>query len=52
MLFSDSVGWSGVFCATSIAIEQCNTEGSVSVFQAVKEVRMHKPGAVTSLVSD
>ena len=39
-----------MFCAASIAIEQCKTEGCVSVFQAVKEVRMHKPGAVTSLV--
>ena len=39
-----------MFCAASIAIEQCKNEGCVSVFQAVKEVRMHKPGAVTTLV--
>ena len=45
------MGCSGVFCAASNAIEQCKTEGLVDVFQATKAVRMHKPGAVTTLVS-
>ena len=47
---SDTVGCSGVFCAASSAIEQCQLEGCVSIFQAVKGVRMHKPGAVSTVV--
>ena len=39
-----------MFCAASNAIEQCQLEGRVSVFQAVKGVRMHKPGAVSNVV--
>ena len=50
-LFSDTVSRSGVYCVVSNAIEQCKTEGVVDVFQATKAVRMHKPGAVTTLVS-
>ena len=50
--YSDTVGRSGIFCAASNAIEQCKTEGLVDVFQATKAVRMHKPGAVTTLVSN
>ena len=51
LLFSDTVSRSGVYCAVSNAIEQCKTEGVVDVFQATKAVRLHKPGAVTTLVS-
>ena len=40
-----------MFCAVSNAIEQCNTESLIDVFQATKAVRIHKPGAVSSLVS-
>ncbi len=47
---SDTVGCSGVFCAASNAIEQCQLEGRVSIFQAVKRVRMLKPGAVSTVV--
>ena len=39
-----------MFCAASNAIEQCQLEGRVSIFQAVKGVRMHKPGAVSTVV--
>ena len=46
---SDTVSRSGVYCAVSNAIEQCKTEGVVDVFQATKAVRLHKPGAVTTL---
>ena len=49
--FSDTVSRSGVYCAVSNAIEQCKAEGVVDVFQATKAVRIHKPGAVTTLVS-
>ena len=48
---SDTVGRSGVFCTVSNAIEQFKAETLVDVFQATKAVRMHKPGAVTTLVS-
>ena len=51
LLFSDTVSRSGVYCVVSNAIEQCKTEGVVDVFQATKAVRIHKPGAVTTLVS-
>ena len=51
LIFSDTVSRSGVYCAVSNAIEQCKTEGVVDVFQATKAVRLHKPGAVTTLVS-
>ena len=49
--FSDTVSRSGVYCVVSNAIEQCKAEGVVDVFQATKAVRLHKPGAVTTLVS-
>ena len=47
---SDTVSRSGVYCAVSIALEQCKAEGIVDVFQVTKAIRMHKPGAVTTLV--
>ena len=46
------MGRSGVFCAVSNAIEQFKTETIVDVFQATKAVRMHKPRAVNTLVSE
>ena len=49
--FSDTVSRSGIYCVVSNAIEQCKAEGVVDVFQATKAVRLHKPGAVTTLVS-
>ena len=48
---SDTAGRSGLYCAISNALEQCKAEGVVDVFQAVKGVRMQKPGAVTTQVS-
>ena len=49
--FSDTVSRPGIYCVVSNAIEQCKAEGVVDVFQATKAVRLHKPGAVTTLVS-
>ena len=49
---SDTVGRSGVFCAVNNAIEQFKAEKIVDVFQATKAVRMHKPRAVNTLVSE
>ncbi len=51
VIISDTIGRSGMFCAVSNAIEQCKTESLVDVFQATKAIRIHKPGAVYSLVS-
>lgn len=50
-VYSDSVGRSSVFCSAYNTIEQCKVEGLVDVFQATKAVRMHKPGAVATLVN-
>ena len=40
-----------MYCAVSTAIEQCNTEREVDVFQIVKAIRINKPGAISKLVS-
>ena len=40
-----------MFCAIATAIERCKTEGVVDVFQVVKAMRTHKPGAVCTVVS-
>ena len=49
---SDTVSRSGMFCAIATTIERCKTEGVVDVFQVVKALRVHKPGAVRNMVSD
>ena len=48
--YSDTVSRCGVFCALVITIDQCMTEGVVDVFQAVKALRLHRPGSVHTLV--
>ena len=40
-----------MFCAIATTIEHCKTEGVVDVFQVVKALRIHKPGAVLNVVS-
>ena len=50
-LFSDTVSRSGMFCAIATTIDRCKTEGVVDVFQVVKALRIHKPGAVLNVVS-
>ena len=42
----------GVFCSSVNAIEMCKTEGVADVFQVVKALRIQKPGAVLTAVSD
>ena len=42
----------GVFCSLVNAIEMCKTEGVVDVFQVVKALRILKPGAVLTTVSE
>ena len=48
---SDTVSRSGMFCAIATTIERIKIEGVVDVFQVVKALRVHKPGAVCTLVS-
>ena len=48
---NDTVTRSGMFCATATTIERCKTEGVVDVFQVVKALRVQKPGAVPTVVS-
>ena len=48
---NDTVTRSGMFCAIATTIERCKTEGVVDVFQVVKALRVHKPGAVPTVVS-
>ena len=50
MCFSDTVSRTGVYCAISIALEQCKAEGVLDVFQVTKALKRSKPGAVTTLV--
>ena len=40
-----------MFCAIATTIDRCKTEGVVDVFQVVKALRIHKPGAVLNVVS-
>ena len=40
-----------MFCALATTIDRCKTEGVVDVFQVVKALRIHKPGAVLTVVS-
>ena len=49
-LYSDTVSRSGMFCAIATTIDRCKTEGVVDVFQVVKALRIHKPGAVLNVV--
>ena len=50
-IFSDTVSRSGMFCSVATTIDRCKTEGVVDVFQVVKALRIHKPGAVLTVVS-
>ena len=47
---SDTVSRSGMFCAIATTTDRCKTEGVVDVFQVVKALRIHKPGAVLNVV--
>ena len=49
---NDTVTRSGTFCAIATTIERCKTEGVVDVFQVVKALRVQKPGAVPTVVSE
>ena len=40
-----------MFCAMATTIEWCKTEGVVDVLQVVKALKVHKPGAVRTVVS-
>ncbi|XP_064386417.1 receptor-type tyrosine-protein phosphatase alpha-like isoform X4 [Halichondria panicea] len=46
---SDTATRSGMYCSVATTIDRCKTEGVVDVFQVVKSLRVHKPGAVPSV---
>ncbi|XP_064386419.1 uncharacterized protein LOC135334961 isoform X2 [Halichondria panicea] len=46
---SDTATRSGIYCSVATTIDRCKTEGVVDVFQVVKALRVHKPGAVPSV---
>ncbi len=43
---------SGIFCALATVIDCSKMERVVDVFQTVKMIRSHMPGAVPNIVSD
>lgn len=51
MSFSDGIGRSGTFCALYSVLERLKIEQVVDVFQAVKAMRISRPGLVKSAVS-
>ncbi|XP_064386224.1 receptor-type tyrosine-protein phosphatase alpha-like [Halichondria panicea] len=46
---NDTATRSGMYCSVGTTIDRCKTEGVVDVFQVVKALRVHKPGAVPSV---
>ena len=48
---SDGVGRSGTFCAIYSILERVKLEQVVDVFQAVKALRVRRPGALKTSVS-
>ena len=48
---SDTVTRSALFCSIATTIESCKAEGLVDVFQVVKALRVHRPGAILTVVS-
>ncbi|XP_064386164.1 uncharacterized protein LOC135334777 [Halichondria panicea] len=46
---NDTATRSGMYCSVATTIDRCKTEGVVDVFQVVKALRVHKPGAVPSV---
>ena len=51
ILFSDTVGCSGLFCASLYCFERLIADNEVDVFGCVRLLRNDKPGIVPSLVS-
>lgn len=48
--FSNMIGRSAMFCAAMETIDQMRSERIADVFQAVKAIRVHLPGAVENKV--
>ena len=49
--FSGGVGRTGVFIALSIGIERLKVEGTIDLFQAVRQLRTQRPAMVQTIVS-
>ena len=48
---SDTITRSGMYCAAHNAIEQARLEQALDIFQAVKSLRLQRPGSVSTPVS-
>lgn len=48
--FSDGIGRSGTFCGLYSVLERVKIEQVVDVLQAIKAMRIHKPGLVKTTV--
>lgn len=51
MLYSDGLGRSGTFCALYSVLERLKIEQVIDVFQAIKAMRISRPGLVKTAVS-
>ena len=51
VLYSDGLGRSGTFCALYSVLERLKIEQVIDVFQAIKAMRIPRPGLVKTAVS-
>ena len=51
VIFSDGLGRSGTFCALYSVLERLKIEQVIDVFQAIKAMRISRPGLVKTAVS-
>lgn len=51
VLYSDGLGRSGTFCALYSVLERLKIEQVIDVFQAIKAMRISRPGLVKTAVS-
>lgn len=51
VIYSDGLGRSGTFCALYSVLERLKIEQVIDVFQAIKAMRISRPGLVKTAVS-
>ena len=51
LFYSNTISRSCIFCALVNTIEFCKAESVVDIFEVVKAIRIQKPGAVQTVVS-
>ena len=49
-ILSDGMGRTGTFCALMICHDRLKTEHMADVFNAIKTIRIHRPGMVENAV--